>query len=179
MADGKVHQAMNQSIINYKWQGKMCRVETYIMKDAHLAFDLISGLDFLQAAEAILDIGQNRYGLKTETSYKFYPFLTSSITPESAATQENNLNPAALTLYYALPPIWEPNLITPNMEPVPCWDSDNQEELRKVMVTWPLSRSLDQGMRRRGVHKTRGFNHQHGTQETQEQQGRHSITDKH
>ncbi len=66
MADGKVHQAMNQSIINYKWLGKMCRGETYIMKDAHLTFGLISGLDFLQPAEAILDIGQNRYGLKTD-----------------------------------------------------------------------------------------------------------------
>ncbi|KAL0152397.1 hypothetical protein M9458_052120 [Cirrhinus mrigala] len=126
MADGKVHQATNQRTLNYKWQDKICSVDTYILKDAHLAFPLIAGLDFLRVAGALLDVAQSRYGLKTGTSYTFYPFMTSSIPgPTTTLTGENNLHNAAVTLYYALPPTWKPSLTTPIPGPVPCWDTDN------------------------------------------------------
>ncbi|RXN17379.1 Retrovirus-related Pol poly from transposon [Labeo rohita] len=141
MADGKVHQATNQSTIN-KWQDKVCSVDTYILKDAHLAFPLIAGLDFLRVAGALLDVGQSRYGFKTGTSYTFYPFMTSSIIPgpTTTLTGENTHN-AAVTLYYALPPTWKPSLTTLIPVPVPCWDSDKQEELLQLMATWPRTTS--------------------------------------
>ncbi|KAL0159071.1 hypothetical protein M9458_047147, partial [Cirrhinus mrigala] len=142
MVDGKVHQATNQSTVNYKWQDKVCSVDTYILKDVHLAFPLIAGLDFLRVAGALLDVGQSRYSLKTGTSYTFYPFMTSSIIPgpTTTLTGENTHN-AAVTLYYALPPTWKPSLTTPIPGPVPCWDSDKQEELLQLMVTWPRTTS--------------------------------------
>lgn len=43
------------------------------MKNAHLAFPIIAGLDFLRAAETIVDVGQGRYGLKMERGYIYYP----------------------------------------------------------------------------------------------------------
>ncbi|GAA6095128.1 uncharacterized protein LOC125141425 [Tachysurus ichikawai] len=49
MADGKVHQALEKRTVSYKWHEKQCGVDTYIMKDAHLAFPLIVGLDILMA----------------------------------------------------------------------------------------------------------------------------------
>ncbi|KAL0152249.1 hypothetical protein M9458_051972 [Cirrhinus mrigala] len=142
MADGKVHQATNQSTINYKWQDKICSVDTYILKDAYLPFPLIAGLDFLRVAGALLDVGQSRYSLKTGTSYTFYPFLTFSIIPgpTTTLTGENTLHNAAVTLYYALPQTWKPSLTTPIPGPVPCWDSDKQE-LLQLMATWPRTTS--------------------------------------
>ncbi|KAL0199693.1 hypothetical protein M9458_002880, partial [Cirrhinus mrigala] len=94
-------------------------------------------------AGALLDVGQSRYGLKTGTSYTFYHFITSSITPgpTTTLTGENSLHNAAVTLYYALPPTWKPSLTTPIPEPVPCWDSDNQEEILQLMATWPCTTS--------------------------------------
>lgn len=143
MADGKVHQAINQSSISYKWHGKVCSVDTYITKGAHLAFPRSAGLDFLRAAEALLDVGEGRYGLKTEKGYTYYPFLTSSITPglTTTLTGENALHPVAVTLYCALSPTWQPPPTILNSEVVPCWDSDNQEELQKLMATWPRTTS--------------------------------------
>lgn len=46
MADGKVHQAIYQRNISYKWHNKVCKLNTFIMKDAHIAFLLLAGLDF-------------------------------------------------------------------------------------------------------------------------------------
>ncbi|KAL0173119.1 hypothetical protein M9458_033430, partial [Cirrhinus mrigala] len=60
--------------------------------------------------------------------------------PTSTLTGENTHN-AAVTLYYALPPTWKPSLATPIPGPVPCWDSDKQEELLQLMVTWPRTTS--------------------------------------
>ncbi|XP_051980590.1 uncharacterized protein LOC127641718 [Xyrauchen texanus] len=81
MADGKMHQAINKKTVCYEWHDKVCRLDTYIMKDAHLAFPLIAGLDFLRAAEAIVDVGQWRYGLKIGKGYIYHPFLTALINP--------------------------------------------------------------------------------------------------
>lgn len=50
------------------------------MKESHLAFALIVGLDFLNGKIAILAVGNNRYGLKTEKGYTCYPFLSVEFT---------------------------------------------------------------------------------------------------
>lgn len=81
MVDGKVHQAFNKRTICYNWHEKVCGVETYIMKDAHLVFPLIAGLDFLRATEAIVDVGQGRYGLKVGKGYVYHSFITATINP--------------------------------------------------------------------------------------------------
>ncbi|GAA6072915.1 uncharacterized protein LOC125141425 [Tachysurus ichikawai] len=72
MADGKVHQAVEKRTVSYKWHEKECRVDTYIIKDAHLAFPLKAGLDFLTATGAILEVGQHRYALSTEKGYTYH-----------------------------------------------------------------------------------------------------------
>ncbi|RXN16576.1 MAATS1 isoform X1 [Labeo rohita] len=61
--------------------------------------------------------------------------------PITTLTGENTLHNAAVTLYYALPPTWKPSLTTPIPGPVPCWDSNNQEELLQLMFTWPRTTS--------------------------------------
>lgn len=75
------------------------------MKDAHLAFPLIAGLDFLQDTEALLDMGQSRYSLETGTGTTYHPFLTSQIPLVLTTTlmAENTHHHSAVALYYALP----------------------------------------------------------------------------
>lgn len=46
-----------------------------------------------------------------------------------------------MSLYYALPSTWQPSLTSPVAEVTPNWDSDNQEELRKLIETWPHTTS--------------------------------------
>lgn len=72
------------------------------MKDAHLAFPLLAGLDFLRAAGAILDLTQNRYGLETEEGYMYYPFYNTRMPPEIAAMSsgETRLLTTTVSLYY-------------------------------------------------------------------------------
>ncbi|GAA6081124.1 uncharacterized protein LOC125141425, partial [Tachysurus ichikawai] len=82
MADGKVHQAVEKRTVSYKWHEKECRVDTYIMKDAHLAFPLIAGLDFLTVMGAILEVRQHRYALDTQKGYTYHPFLPSQGIPD-------------------------------------------------------------------------------------------------
>lgn len=143
MADGNVHQAVRQSPVNYQWHDKRCTVGTYIMKDTHLAFPLIVGLDFLRVAGAILDMGKGRYGLESEKGLTYYLFLSSStILAPSVTLKDANTNPsAAVTLYSALPPAWQPSNTTLSLDVVPSWDTDNHEELWKLMSTWPHATS--------------------------------------
>jgi len=139
MADGKVHQAVDQRNITYRWHNKVCKQNTFIMKDAHLAFPLLAGLDFLRAAGAILELAQNRYGLGTEGGYRYYPFYHTQLNPGLATMSDGQtrLHTATVSLYYALPPTWETQLISPLPLDAPSWDSDNQEELLKLMAVWP------------------------------------------
>lgn len=54
------------------------------MKNAHLAFLLLAGLDFLRAAGTVLKLAQNRYCVETEREYIYYPFLNTQVTPGQA-----------------------------------------------------------------------------------------------
>ncbi len=140
MADGKIHQAIDQMSIWYKWHGKEYMLNTYIMKDSHLAFPLITGLDFLTATGAILEVGRNCYGLKTESGYNYYLFLPADFTPGlSCKTQAAHIPSAAtVTLYYALPPAR--NLLTLSRVSsvnMPDYDTDHLEELQMLIATWP------------------------------------------
>ncbi|KAL0159209.1 hypothetical protein M9458_042934, partial [Cirrhinus mrigala] len=143
MADGKVHQALDQKNISYQWQNKVCKLNTFIMKDAHLAFPLLAGLDFLRAAGAILELVQNKYGLEADGGYVYYPFLNTQMTPTQTTMPDGEswLLPATINLYYALPPAWEMTLTPPQPQDIPVWDSDNQEELLKLMAVWPQATS--------------------------------------
>lgn len=75
------------------------------MKDAHLAFLLLDGLDFLRAARAILELAQNRYGLEAEGGYMHYYFSNAWMTLEQSTMSagESRLHPATVSLYYSLP----------------------------------------------------------------------------
>lgn len=106
MADGTIHQTRDLQKIHYQWQNKDCCGNTYILKDTHLAFPLISGLDFLSATGAILEIGQGRYGLPSGKGYVYHPFLPSSSPAAGTAIPSGpaySLTVARLNLYYALP----------------------------------------------------------------------------
>jgi len=143
MADGKIHQAFNKKTICYNWHEKVCGVDTYIMKDAHLAFPLIAGLDFLRATEAVVDVGQGRYGLKVGKGYMYHSFITTTINPGGVTIPVGERKPtsATVSLYYALPSTGHLSLASPDVEVTPRWDSDNQEELLKLIETWPHTTS--------------------------------------
>ncbi|KAL0148071.1 hypothetical protein M9458_056611 [Cirrhinus mrigala] len=100
MADGKVHQALDQKNISYQWHNKVCKLNTFIMKDAHLALPLLAGLDFLRAAGAILELAQNKYGLEADGGYVYYPFLNTQMTPGQTTMPagESWLHPATINL---------------------------------------------------------------------------------
>ncbi len=140
MADGKIHQAIDQMSIQYKWHGKEYMLNTYIMKDSHLAFPLLAGLNFLTATGKILEVEQNSYGLKTESGYNYYLCLPADITPGlSFKTRAAHISSAAIvTLYYSLPPAR--NLLTlsrVSSANMPDYDTDHLKELQMLIATWP------------------------------------------
>ncbi|KAL1280056.1 hypothetical protein QQF64_014656 [Cirrhinus molitorella] len=75
MADGTIHQSRDLQKLHYKWQDQECLLDTYILKNTHLAFPLIVGLDFLSATGAVLEVGEGRYGFRSGGGYAYYPFL--------------------------------------------------------------------------------------------------------
>ncbi|KAL0199927.1 hypothetical protein M9458_003114, partial [Cirrhinus mrigala] len=120
-----------------------CFVDTYILKNTHLAFPLIAGLDFLIATGAVLEVAQGRYGLRSGKGYTYYPFLPSQVPagPVTPSAQAHSLTVAKVNLYYALPPTGRlPELMSFTPE-VPQWDSDNQDELLKLISAWPHTTS--------------------------------------
>lgn len=137
MADGTIHQTRE---LRKMWHDKECNVNTYILKDTHLAFPPIARLDFLSTTGAILEVGQGRYGLRSGKGYIHHPFLpTLSPIAGTAIPSEpaHSLTAAKLNLYYALPPTGRlPKLATFTPEHTQ-WDSDNQEELLKLISAWP------------------------------------------
>lgn len=56
-------------------------------------------------------------------------------------TGEKALHSTYVDLYYALPPTCEPPLATMKVEPSPVWDSNNQEDLQKLISIWPCTTS--------------------------------------
>ncbi|KAL0151249.1 hypothetical protein M9458_053440 [Cirrhinus mrigala] len=79
MADGTIHQSRDRQKLQYLWHDQECLVDTYTLKNTHLAFPLIAGLDFLSATGAILEMAQGRYGLRSGKGYMYYPFLPSQV----------------------------------------------------------------------------------------------------
>ncbi|RXN04493.1 Transposon Ty3-G Gag-Pol poly [Labeo rohita] len=143
MADGTIHQSRDLQNLHYQWHDQECTLDTYILKNTHLAFPLIAGLDFLTATGAVLEVGQGRYGLRSGKGYTYYPFLPSQIPagPTTQSGQAHFLTTAKLNLYYALPPTGRvPELMSFTPE-ISQWDSDNQEELLKLITTWPRTTS--------------------------------------
>ncbi|RXN06555.1 Transposon Ty3-G Gag-Pol poly [Labeo rohita] len=143
MADGTIYQSRDLQKLHYPWHDQECTLDTYILKNTHLAFPLIAGLDFLTATGAVLEVGQGWYGLRSSKGYTYYPFLPSQIPagPTTQSGQVHFLTAAKLNLYYALPPTGRvPELMsfTPGISQ---WDSDNQEELLKLITTWPRTTS--------------------------------------
>ncbi|RXN12455.1 Retrovirus-related Pol poly from transposon [Labeo rohita] len=100
-------------------------------------------MDFLSATGAVLEIAQGRYGLRSGKGYTYYPFLPSQL-PAGSVTpfaQAHSLTAAKVNLYYALPPTGRlPELMSFTPE-VPQWDSDNQDELLKLISAWPRTTS--------------------------------------
>ncbi len=143
MADGTIHQSRDLRKLQYHWHDQECSVDTYILKNTHLAFPLIAGLDFLNATGAVLEVGQGRYGLRSGKGYMYYPFMPSQVsagrtTPLGPA---HSLTAAEVNLYYALPSNGRlPELLSFTPESTQ-WDSDNQEELLKLISTWPRTTS--------------------------------------
>ncbi|KAL0146751.1 hypothetical protein M9458_058091 [Cirrhinus mrigala] len=143
MADGTIHQSPDLQKLHYQWHGQECTLDTYILKNTHLAFPLIAGLDFLTATGAVLEVGQGRYGLRSSKGYTYYPFLPSQIpaVPTTQPGQAHFLTAAKLNLYYALPPTGRvPELMSFTPE-ISQWDADNQKELLKLITTWPRTTS--------------------------------------
>ncbi|KAL1246960.1 hypothetical protein QQF64_034304 [Cirrhinus molitorella] len=139
MADGTIHQSRDLQRIRFQWHDQDCMLDTYILKNTHLAFPIIAGLDFLSATGAVLEVGQGRYGLGSKKGYTYYPFLpsqgpTDQVTP---STQAHALTAAGVHLYYTLPPTGSlPELISFTPENAE-WDSDKPEKLQKVTSSWP------------------------------------------
>ncbi len=135
MADGTIHQSRDLQKLLYQWHDQECTVDTYILKNTHLAFLLIAGSDFLNTTGAVLEVGQSRYGLRSGKGYTYYPFLPSQV-PAGLTTppgQAHSLTAAKLNFYYALPPTGRlPELMSFTPESTQ-WDSDNQEELLKLI----------------------------------------------
>ncbi|KAL0153431.1 hypothetical protein M9458_051269 [Cirrhinus mrigala] len=143
MADGTIHQSKDLQKLHYQWHGQECTLDTYILKNTHLALPLIAGLDFLTATGTVLEVGQGRYGLRSSKRYTYYPFLPSQIPagPTTQPGQAHFLTAAKLNLYYALPPTGRvPELMSFTPE-ISQWDTDNQEELLKLITTWPRTTS--------------------------------------
>ncbi len=118
-------------------------MDTYILKNTHLAFPLIAGLDFLNATGAVLEVGQGRYGLRSGKGYTYYPFMSSQVSAgrTTPSGQAHSLTAAEVNLYYALPSNGRlPELLSFTPESTQ-WDSDNQEELLKSISTWPRTTS--------------------------------------
>ncbi|RXN14235.1 Retrovirus-related Pol poly from transposon [Labeo rohita] len=100
-------------------------------------------LDFLSATGAVLEIAQGTYGLRSGKGYTYYPFLPSQVPAGSVtpSAQAHSLTAAKVNLYYALPPTGRlPELMSFTPE-VPQWDSDNQDELLKLISAWPRTTS--------------------------------------
>ncbi len=143
MADGTIHQSRDLRKLQYHWHDQECSVDTYILKNTHLAFPLIAGLDFLNATGAVLEVGQGRYGLRSGKGYTYYPFMPSQVSAgrTTPSGQAHSLTAAEVNLYYALPSNGRlPELLSFTPESTQ-WDSDNQEELLKLISTWPLTTS--------------------------------------
>ncbi|RXN09915.1 extracellular calcium-sensing receptor-like protein [Labeo rohita] len=101
------------------------------------------GLDFLSATGAILEVAQGRCGLRSGKGYTYYTFLPTQV-PANLVTpsaQAHSLTAVKVNLYYALPPTSRfPELMSFTPE-IPKWDSDNQDELLKLISAWPHSTS--------------------------------------
>ncbi len=143
MADGTIHQSRDLQKLQYHWCNQECTVDTYNLKNTHLAFPLFAGLDFLNATGAVLEVGQGRYGLRSGKVYTYYPFLPSQV-PAGLTTpsgQTHSLTAAKLNLYFALQLTGKlPELVSFTPE-ITQWDSDIQEELQKLISAWPCTTS--------------------------------------
>ncbi|KAL1269215.1 hypothetical protein QQF64_031504 [Cirrhinus molitorella] len=64
MADGTIHQSRDLQRIRFQWHDQDCMLDTYILKNTHLAFPIIAGLDFLSATGAVLEVAQGRFDEK-------------------------------------------------------------------------------------------------------------------
>ncbi len=118
-------------------------MDTYILKNTHLAFPLIAGLDVLNATGAVLEVGQGRYGLRSGKGYTYYPFMPLQVSAGRTTPlgQAHSLTAAEVNLYYALPSNGRlPELLSFTPESTQ-WDSDNQEEFLKLISTWPRTTS--------------------------------------
>ncbi len=143
MADGTIHQSRDLRKLQYHWHDQECSVDTYILKNTHLACPLIAGLDFLNATGAVLEVGQGRYGLRSGKGYTYYPFMPSQVSAGRTTPlgQAHSLTAAEVNLYYALPSNGRlPELLSFTPECTQ-WDSDNLEELLKLISTWPRTTS--------------------------------------
>ncbi|KAL0173712.1 hypothetical protein M9458_029680 [Cirrhinus mrigala] len=126
MADGTIHQTRDLQKIHYQWHDKDFSVNTYILKDTHLAFPPIAALNFLSATGDILELGQGKYGLPSGKGYIYHPFLPSSSPAARTAKPsdpEHSLMVARLSLYYALPPIGGLPELAPFIPELTQWDS--------------------------------------------------------
>lgn len=139
MADGTVHHSRDHQSMSFEWHGEKYKVGAFIMRDSHLAFPVIIGLDFLKLAKVVVDLEQGRYGIRRGKDYEYFPFM--SVLPP--CSQEMPVSPscsvrhAALHLYCAVPPDYQPKVVYPSDTPNICYP----EEVRELITAWPITTS--------------------------------------
>ena len=97
LADGKINSAIGHATIDCVFHGQQYTVDVKIMKDEHLAFPVVTGLDFMFLTGIILDFKNSRYAISRGEELEYHPFNHQSLTLDA-------LHGAHLYLAVPVPP---------------------------------------------------------------------------
>ncbi|XP_036066205.1 uncharacterized protein LOC118598098, partial [Oryzias melastigma] len=138
MADGTVHQALGKKTVGLEWHGEQWPVTVHVMKDDHLVFPLVLGLDFLSKSRAVLNLAKNTYGLEKDQRYIYHSFISPAKVPKkwNKTAIPSFLSPAHI--YYALRPGELPPVgAVGTSDPISNYDTDSPELLQQLVNDWP------------------------------------------
>ncbi|RXN36895.1 reverse ribonuclease integrase [Labeo rohita] len=143
MADGTIHHSLDHQLMNFVWHGREYEMGAFIMEDSHLAFPVIIGLDFLRLAGVVVDFEQGRYGIRRGKDYQYFPFLPTLLPPgKGTPVIPSCLSiPATLHMYCAVPADYE----HPVSDPCKTHETTYSEELRELIMAWPVITSENLG----------------------------------
>lgn len=132
LANGQVHHALGYAEMKVILQGQEWKLDVYVMKDSHLAFPVVIGLDFLSLSGLILDFRRDCYALPCGNEVCSFSFNRQGSGTDSAAHMQ---------LYLAIPIAPPPPPGTEDLIANLVERADTSEPIRKqlddLLHEWP------------------------------------------
>ena len=95
LADGQINNAIGHATFDCVFHGQQYTVDVKIMKDEHLAFPVVTGLDFMFLTGLILDFKNSRYAIARGDKLEYHPFTHQNLSLDTLHSAH---------LYLAVPP---------------------------------------------------------------------------